>query len=175
MQLSYEQAKDIAERTDAIVVTGHSGRGINGATSVGFTVSNELCFALAAADVLGLAGARKLIRYARRTRKGLATVIHFPGVHLDMSGWRQASSAWRTPDPDFPGDQRLDLPQDHDTAFWGEVGPHSDGWDWTIVATNGIKTWDEERGTVSTEAEAKAAVENWRVPVRHKTYSANGL
>lgn len=165
MRLSYGQAKEIAERASAIVATDYSGRRVRGATCVDFTVSNELRFALAAADVLGLAEASKLIHYARRHRRGLATVISFPGVELGLSGWKQASSAWRTLDPDFPGDQRLDLPPTHGTTFWGEIGPQSDGWEWTVVASNGIKTWDEDHGTVGTEAEAKAAVENWKVPV----------
>jgi len=164
MKLSHDQAKAIAERTNAIVATGPSVRGRDGAACVGFTVSNELRFALAAADVLGLAGASKLIRYARRTRKGLATVIHFPGVELDIAGWEPANTGWRTLDPDFPGEQRLDLPPTDGATFWGEIGPQGDGWDWTIVASTGTKTWDEDRGTLATEAEAKAAVENWRLP-----------
>lgn len=162
MKLSYDEAKAIAERTNAIVATHHSERSRDGATRVGFTVSNELGFALAAAEVLGLAGARKLIRYARRTRRGLVTVIHFPGVELDVSGRKITSTAWRTLDPDFPGEQRLDLSPTDGTTFWGEVGPQGDSWDWTIVASNGLKTWDEDRGIVATEAEAKALVERWR-------------
>lgn len=164
MRLSYEQAKAIAKRTNAIVATNHSVRGGDGATGVGFTVSNELRFALAAADVLGLAGARKLIGYARRTRRGFATIIYFPGVELGMSGWKPANTRWRTLDPDFPGEQRLDLPPTDGITFWGEVVPGGDGWDWTIVASDGVKSWDEDGGTVATEVEAKAAVENWRVP-----------
>lgn len=135
---------------------GHAAPGVE------FTVSNELRFALAAAEVLGLAGATKLIRYARRTRKRLVTVIDFPGVELDMAGWQPANAAWRTLDPDFPGEQRLDLPPTDGSTLWGEIGPQGDRWDWTIVASNGLKTWDADRGTVTTEAEAKAAVENWR-------------
>lgn len=164
MRLSHGQAQEIAERASAIVATDSWGRRVHGATWVDFTVSNELRFALAAADVLGLAEASELIHYVRRHKRGPATVISFPGVELGLSGWQQASSAWRTLDPHFPGDQRLDLPPTHGTTFWGEIGPQRDDWEWTIVASKGIKTWDEDHGTVATEAEAKAAVENWKVP-----------
>ena len=69
MRLSHGQAQEIAERASAIVATDYWGRRVHGATWVDFTVSNELRFALAAADVLGLAEASELIHYARRHKR----------------------------------------------------------------------------------------------------------
>lgn len=69
-----------------------------------------------------------------------------------------------TPINDFPGDQQYDAITGTDKlSFWGTIGTDRSGWSWTINATNdAADQWEQDGGRVATEAEAKAAVENWR-------------
>lgn len=65
----------------------------------------------------------------------------------------------------YPGDQRFEdiRSPDPDVSYWGEIGTNGRaGWSWTIVAMSDTASWDQESGAVSTEDEAKRAVEEWR-------------
>jgi hypothetical protein len=76
------------------------------------------------------------------------------------------SITW-TPINDYPGDQQADL----DGPFWAEIGT-GDGpttWSWTILANDDQGTGEVAGGTVASEAEAKAAVYEWKPRTAHIT------
>ena len=69
---------------------------------------------------------------------------------------------------DYPGDQQYDnVPGTALVSYWGEIGrDYPTGWSWVIMATDDHgDQWEAAVGRVDTEAEAKAAVEQWKPEV----------
>ena len=84
MEITREEAEEIAEGVEGDVYERYSGRAMYGSTCFGITGAfSEVELGISLASVLGIDEAREVGRLARRDSMGRGIVVYFPGVEVE--------------------------------------------------------------------------------------------